>query len=67
MAGARDRDVNLIISDSKLHELLTPQVQLLAEQRRDLCEYGICTLSSSLQVYLNVSRLRHIIFLEQLD
>ena len=46
---------------------MTPQVQLMENQRRDFCGYGVCTFSSSLQAYLNASRLRHIIFLEQLS
>ena len=32
-----ESDVNVIISDSKLCELLPPQVKLISKQRRDLC------------------------------
>ena len=40
----KESDVNVIISDSKLRELLTPQVKILSKQRRCLCGFEICIL-----------------------
>ena len=37
LAEARESDVYLIISDSKLCEFLSPQETLMTKQRRDLC------------------------------
>ena len=58
-------DENLIISDSKLNELL-PQVQLISKQIRYLCRCESFVLEKSLQYSLNLCILKHIICLEQL-
>ena len=64
---SRESDGNVIISESKLRALLPTQVKIMPNQRRDLCGCKSCILETSLQVFLNVQRSRHIICLEKMS
>ena len=65
LTGARDNEWNIIINDSKLHELLPSKLQLISKKGRYFCGYGEFILAGSLQVSLDACRLRHIIHLEK--
>ena len=53
-AESSDSKGKFIISDSKLHGLLPPQVQLMSNQIRYLCVYGTFILSRSLPFFPNI-------------
>ena len=61
---ARDSYENMIISDSKLCELLSPQVQLMSYQVKYLCGCNFY-LQIPLQASINAWILIHIISIEQ--
>ena len=56
----------MIMSESKLRDLLPPKVKLMSNQMWDLCGHDICILATSLQASLNSLRLKHIICIEHL-
>ena len=62
-----ESDENFISRYSNLFELLPPQVQLMSNQRRDLCRCEICILEKLLKDSLNALILRLIIHIEQLS